>query len=348
MLGIFPTPGLSTESKWCMASAIYDVKNGIRWRKIKQEDGLKAILNEFKKLSTKDLDMTPQATRDRREREERKANRIKRWEDECSKEIEPDLDQVRILFTDGSRLNGNGMSKSKSKVCKNNNNQYYAGYAAISMDGLVEIKRPLFGHIQSNMRAEFKAIIEGLQRIKETDCGIKKILVYSDCLGVVHACNGGIEKRILKGWGKTKNIDLLMELKEILWDFKERIEVKHLYAHTKAKGWRAFWNDKVDELAKEGARMNYELDNGCDKGALTTQYKATNEYEGIARERWSTCKKCLSPKCMCLCGIEFDFIKSNNMCSNTLRSLSSELSTRCLRSANNRAHLGSYRLSGIT
>jgi ribonuclease HI len=203
MLGILPTPELSTEIKWCMASAIYDVKNGIRWRKIKQEDGPKAILNEFKKLWTKDVDMTPQVTRDTRKREERKTNRIKRWEDECSKETEPDLDRVRILFTDGSRLNGNGMSKNKNKGYKSYNNRYYAGYAAISMDGLVEIKQPLFGHIQSNMRAEFKAIIEGLRRIKETDCGVKKILVYSDCLGVVHACNGGIEKRILKGWGKT-------------------------------------------------------------------------------------------------------------------------------------------------
>jgi ribonuclease HI len=244
------------------------------------------------------MDMTPQVTRDMRKREEWKTNRIKRWEDECSKETEPDLDRVRILFTDGSRLNGNGMSKNKNKGYKSYNNRYYAGYAAISMDGLVEIKQPLFGHIQSNMRAEFKAIIEGLRRIKETDCGVKKILVYSDCLGVVHACNGGIEKRILKGWGKTKNIDLLIELYEILGHFRERIEVKHLYAHTKAKGWRAFWNDKVDELAKEGARMNYELDNESAKGKITTQYITMNEYEGISRERWSTCKKCLSPKCI--------------------------------------------------
>ena len=60
------------------------------------------------------------------------------------------------------------------------------------------------------------------------------------------------------------------------------------------------------------------------------------------------CKKCLSPKCMCLCGIEFDFVKSTNMCGNTLRSLSNGLSTRCMRSANNRAHLGSCRLSEIS
>ena len=113
----------------------------------------------------------------------------------------------------------------------------------------------------------------------------------------------------------------------MLEGFKERIEVKHLYAHTKAKGWRAFWNDKVDELAKEGARMNYELDNESANGGITTQCKTTNEYEGISRERWSTCRKCFSPKCMCLCGVEFDFDKGTHMSGTVLRSLSSGLST---------------------
>ena len=43
-----------------------------------------------------------------------------------------------------------------------------------------------------------------------------------------------------------------MELNKMLTDLKGRIEVNDLYAHTEVKGWKAFWNDKVDELTKEG------------------------------------------------------------------------------------------------
>ena len=39
---------------------------------------------------------------------------------------------------------------------------------------------------------------------------------------------------------------------EISW-WGDRLDVKHVYAHTKAIGWKATFNERVDQMAKEGA-----------------------------------------------------------------------------------------------
>ena len=70
---------------------------------------------------------------------------------------------------------------------------YVDGYAAISMDGDISISERLIGRVQSNMRAEFTAVIEALRAMRLNDDGGRKVIVYSDCKGVVEACNGGIE-----------------------------------------------------------------------------------------------------------------------------------------------------------
>jgi ribonuclease HI len=91
----------------------------------------------------------------------------------------------------------------------------------------------LIGRVQSNMRAEFTAVIEGLKAMRLSDDGCRKVIVYSDCKGVVEACNGGIERRRMFGWRHTKNCDLWKLLEyEVSW-WGDRLDVKHVYAHTK-------------------------------------------------------------------------------------------------------------------
>ena len=93
-----------------------------------------------------------------------------------------------------------------------------SGYAAVSMEGDVCISERLNGVVQSNMRAEFTAVIEGLKAMRSNDDGLRDVIVYSDCKGVVEACNGGIRKRQMFGWKHTKNCDLWKLLEnEVLW-----------------------------------------------------------------------------------------------------------------------------------
>ena len=104
------------------------------------------------------------------------------------------------------------------------------------------------------MRAEFTAVIEGLRAMRLNDDGCRKVIVYSDCKGVVEACNGGIERRRMFGWRHTKNCDLWKLLEyEVSW-WGDRLDVKHVYAHTKTIGWKATFNERVDLMAKDGAR----------------------------------------------------------------------------------------------
>ena len=102
------------------------------------------------------------------------------------------------------------------------------------------------------------------------------------------------------GWKHTKNCDLWKLLEEeVLW-WGDRLVIKHVYAHTKAVGWKAILNDRVDKLAKEGAMKTgmKEADDSRNYG----DGNARNEGECVLyAERLKMCDKCKMPVNVCMC-----------------------------------------------
>jgi len=176
------------------------------------------------------------------------------------------------------------------------------------MDGDISISERLIGRVQSNMRAEFTAVIEGLRAMRLNDDGCRKVIVYSDCKGVVEACNGGIERRRMFGWRHTKNCDLWKLLEyEVSW-WGDRLDVKHVYAHTKTIGWKATFNERVDLMAKEGARKWDK--NESNEKERNPDGNTRNDGEYMFYEtRLKMCDKCKLPVNVCVC---------KSMCANSL------------------------------
>jgi ribonuclease HI len=116
----------------------------------------------------------------------------------------------------------------------------------------------LSGNIQTNNRAELTAFIQANTLLDEDidPGGNEKKIFYTDCMLLVTMIKGGLQKRKVFGWKKTKNEDLLMKVSEIVDKNEGRLTVHHVYAHTGSKDWKSKWNAEADRLAKLGADLH--------------------------------------------------------------------------------------------
>jgi ribonuclease HI len=160
-----------------------------------------------------------------------------------------------IIFTDGS--------------CITRNNARYAGYGIVYPNG--EFKnRSMHFAIEpiTNQRAELYAIYRCLKEVVNSDKVFDKIIIHTDSMYSIKCLTEWIEKWIQNNWTGTneleiKNQDIIKAIyKYMNMDkYKDRIEFKHVKAHTNNNDFYSIHNKEADKLATAGAALLYKAKN---------------------------------------------------------------------------------------
>lgn len=151
-----------------------------------------------------------------------------------------------IAFTDGSAIN-NGRRNAR------------AGYAVV-FPNQTDLNKsgPLHGSMQTNNRAEYKALVECLDIVNKSidTTGLRPLTVYTDSRLLLQSVTQWMKHWKKRGWTKAngepvKNRDLLEEIEKNMQ--KRPIHLRFVKAHTGRDDWMSKWNDEADRLARAAA-----------------------------------------------------------------------------------------------
>lgn len=160
---------------------------------------------------------------------------------EEQEEVIPHNQEELVVFTDGSSI-GNGSEYS------------VAHYAVVWPFVPSFQERHAMPNGSTNNQAEYMACIRALEQALELDSGCHKPLhIYTDSKLLVNSMTKWIQKWKATGWkdGAVRNRDLLEKLDNLCHQ-RGKVHWNHVPAHTHAKDWKSYWNDKVDKLARDG------------------------------------------------------------------------------------------------
>jgi len=151
------------------------------------------------------------------------------------------------VFTDGSCI------KKKSYIT--------SGYGIYFPHGeLPNVSRKFMHKPFTNQRAELFAIYVALILIRKTQ-EFDKITIYSDSEYSIKCLTIWGDNWRKSGWKtadhkNVKNTDILIPLYEIYEKIKEKVEFKHVTAHTGKSDYLSTGNAMADKLATTGAGKN--------------------------------------------------------------------------------------------
>lgn len=150
-----------------------------------------------------------------------------------------------IVFTDGS-------------FYKNNQGQEKCGYGIFFPNNeLKNISRPFTHSPLTNQRAELYAIFKAIYYIIK-NLNVKIIKIYTDSEYSIKSLTIWIKNWKKNNWktanGKdVKNVDIIKNIDKLIKNFEGMVVFEHVRSHTGNLDDISRWNDKADELAKEGA-----------------------------------------------------------------------------------------------
>ena len=155
-----------------------------------------------------------------------------------------------IIFTDGS--------------CITRKNKRYAGYGIVYPNGEFKNRSNHFViEPVTNQRAELYAIYRSIKQVVDSKIDFNKIIIHTDSMYSIKCLTEWIDTWIKNNWIGTndqeiKNQDIIKAIYKYILRYKDRIEFKHVKAHTKNTDFYAMNNREADRLATEGAALLHE------------------------------------------------------------------------------------------
>lgn len=180
-----------------------------------------------------------------------------------------------IIFTDGSCL-GNGQRTT------------YAGYGIhFPNNEMEDVSEQFTSPPLTNQRAELFAIYQALTMT--LDQGYEQISLYTDSDYSIKSITVWADGWKKRGWkttkGRVKNLDLIKPLYELYKAHSNRIQLKHVRAHTGKQDFYSLGNAAADRLAVMGSQKMIGKKRSSEKSASMRQSKLNPKPDRVVIKR---------------------------------------------------------------